>query len=525
MANIQIKKPWTYKPGSGDVKAANYPGLVSYWDFNGNARDKRGAHHGAITGATWTTTQHGHALEFDANGEVVNCGVVPEVLGATKLTVFVDFIFTDTNPVDWRGIFGAQSSSTFRTSMGFSGGGYAGFRGLHLFFGNGSNTHAYAAALGALTVGERYRIFFVFDGGGAADSDKVKLYVNKVDETLTFAGVSPPTSLHSTSVDWEWGDQEGYRTGGMKMLAAGIFSRALPAAEVESITDDSWQLLQPRTVYVPYAAAGGAPTGSISEGVTWSEVFSAKATAAASITEGISAGDSDAGAGAALGSLAAGASLSDAQAALAQAVAAINAGLSAGEAWASSAQAIATLAEAAQLGDTFTGATTGAQTGALAEGLSASEAFVAAVQALASLTDGLSIGALITSQAAANASIAAAESLGATFTAEALGAFTGALTAGTTASESFVAAVQALSSLTEQAVMDSTFLAQSASSGTIEASITLGAEFSYAGVLGCLIAAVTIAAAVSSEQVDSTPAIDGSTTIAPATGGSITKCP
>lgn len=282
------------------------------------------------------------------------------------------------------------------------------------------------------------------------------------------------------------------------------------------------------------AASAGGTTGYISEGATFSEAFAAVATSAASITAamnladtesgraaagagiiaGMAAGDSDGGLGAATALLTTGAVLADAETALVVAVAAISAGLSAGETWAAGAQAIADLTSAAQFGDSYVGGTAGALAGSLGEGLTASDAFIAAVQALASLSDGMSINDALVAVSAANASIVAATTLGSAFTGSAVSALTGALTAGTANSDAFIAAIVALANLTAGATLDDSMVATSVASASIGAGVTFGASFSYGGTLGCLIATITLAAALSASTTLDT-AVDGSVTICP----------
>ena len=278
------------------------------------------------------------------------------------------------------------------------------------------------------------------------------------------------------------------------------------------------------TDYAATFAAIVTAAASITEGVTLADTESATAAANAAFTAGLDAGDSDGGAAAAIAALTNNTDLTDTESALAAAVAALNAGLDAGESWAADAAAIASLTAATNLGDSYLAETVGAQAGTWSENTDYSEAFDAAVTALASLTEGVSLDELVAATAAANASISASASLGSVFSAVALSALSGALVAGTSNASAFVAAVSSLASLTEGLDLDDTVVATAAASASIAAGISFGASFNYAGTVGCLIATITIAAALSaSTKIDT--AVDGGPNIDTAVDGNLTICP
>ena len=80
-----------------------------------------------------------------------------------------------------------------------------------------------------------YYITIVFDGGGATNADRLKVYVNASEETLTFVGTIPATLPNfSTPRNFLVGgnayDLSRTVTGGMKDF--GVFTSALDASEV-----------------------------------------------------------------------------------------------------------------------------------------------------------------------------------------------------------------------------------------------------------------------------------------------------
>ncbi|MBU3896763.1 MAG: LamG domain-containing protein, partial [Nanoarchaeota archaeon] len=87
-----------------------------------------------------------------------------------------------------------------------------------------------------LAVGQWYHVVFVYNGAGATNADKLKIYVNGVLKTITFTGTIPTTLTSSTSdmmIGRFTGTLTRYWNGAIDDVA--IFNRSLSADEVLQI--------------------------------------------------------------------------------------------------------------------------------------------------------------------------------------------------------------------------------------------------------------------------------------------------
>lgn len=95
-----------------------------------------------------------------------------------------------------------------------------------------------------LAAGTWYHLIVVYDGSGAANADRLKIYVNGVQKTLTFTGTIP-ASLQNSTADLNVGKFGGsltqYYGGDMDLF--GLWSRAVTAAEIAELYSSGagWQ--------------------------------------------------------------------------------------------------------------------------------------------------------------------------------------------------------------------------------------------------------------------------------------------
>ena len=99
--------------------------------------------------------------------------------------------------------------------------------------------YGYSAA-GSFTTGWEH-VSFVFDGAGAANPDRLKIYINGAEKALTFLGIIPP-ALPDSGADVTIGQFEflGRFWNGLIDEVA-IYDRALDAVEI----DYQYEVLRP----------------------------------------------------------------------------------------------------------------------------------------------------------------------------------------------------------------------------------------------------------------------------------------
>jgi len=173
-------------------------GLIAYWDFNGDAVDSSGnGNDGTVNGAILTSGVLGQAYEFDGADDYVNFTSSLPPGSATKLTVSKWFKL-DNYHNNYRGIWGKYISDSSRIGEEVYKDG-----SLYFVMGNGANGYSYSPP-GTISLDQWYHTIIVYDGDGASNDDKVKVYVNGVNQSLIHDNI--PSSLFSSSLDFKVGD-------------------------------------------------------------------------------------------------------------------------------------------------------------------------------------------------------------------------------------------------------------------------------------------------------------------------------
>ena len=223
-------------------------------------------------------------------------------------------------------------------------------------------------------------------------------------------------------------------------------------------------------------SAVATAAGSITSGVTAGAALSARAAASASITEAIEAGDTDAAIKAVLSAFAAQVSVDEQYAAIAQAVAAIQAGLEAGEEWAAIAAAEAGLTAGISVDATFSFASQSTQSAALSAGTHAAAEFLGAVSAFALLSSGVSAGDAFSASARISASISAGVTASASLSP--ILANDGIWTAATSLQAEFQSVSSSIASMSGASALQDAYDAVCAALASLTAGVVLGATFS-----------------------------------------------
>lgn len=216
-------------------------GLAHAWVFGGardggtRVLDLAGQSHGALPyGATWETRAGRYALKLNGGNQYADCGVLPGLAGATKVTICA----------------GGSRAAGHYWALGDAGG--AGNQCTHILifsndicymqFSNGAVSYPFCAApTGDFDLAVRY-------DAGESGWDRVKACVNGVPTPLTpGGGNNPPTSLYGLGA-WDIGRERytsRYSPGTHRYVYVWI-GRTLDDGQLFSVHADPYQFLAQR---------------------------------------------------------------------------------------------------------------------------------------------------------------------------------------------------------------------------------------------------------------------------------------
>ncbi|MHC4570758.1 MAG: LamG-like jellyroll fold domain-containing protein [Planctomycetota bacterium] len=217
-------------------------GLVGHWQFDEGsgtiAADSSGYNNvgSLINGPTWTVQGE---LSFDGVDDYVDIADDPSLDMTTKLTVALwinqpvlatDKALTAKWDYQTQGCWAFQTANInsdelmvfIATRLGDNGSG-----------GNGKTTGANMAT------GSWYHVAFVYDGEGAANADRLKVYVDGQEKTLSFAGTIP-SFLQNSSASVKIGEFGGilHRYFNGLIDDVRIYERPLSTEEVLQLYQD-----------------------------------------------------------------------------------------------------------------------------------------------------------------------------------------------------------------------------------------------------------------------------------------------
>ena len=142
------------------------------------------------------------SMTFDGVDDYVDCGQLSALSGATEFTVSGWFKQTAIDQQEF--LWATYTSVSNMISL------YTWTDGnLYFDFRNGATTYGWFDYSTLVNSGEWFHCACVFDGTGAADADKFKIYINGTSATLSFFGTLP-TSTNATQGDFLIGKSDGW---------------------------------------------------------------------------------------------------------------------------------------------------------------------------------------------------------------------------------------------------------------------------------------------------------------------------
>jgi hypothetical protein len=156
------------------------------------------------TDANLTYEQTGKILKAPgySNTSYANWADVLELKGVSSFTLSM-WIKHTTLSVTAR-VFRKQNSGTQTTRMFVE----PADGNMYSYVSNGSSAYGFCDYTAHISVGTYYKYTMRYNGGGAANVDRLKVSIDGSDKTLTYSGTIPATT-HSIAVPFYWGDITG----------------------------------------------------------------------------------------------------------------------------------------------------------------------------------------------------------------------------------------------------------------------------------------------------------------------------
>lgn len=191
-------------------------------DVSGNEND--GNLYNIYTGINSTSGQVNASWEFDGINDFVNLTDVTELNSIQKFTISGWY---KQKAIDKTNTFYAKYNNANSNIILFS----STDGNLYFRVRNGDTTAGYFDYSTAMSSNEWTHIVNVFDGTGSANADRIKTYVNGVEQTLSFQGATMATSTPNLAgYEFHLGST---LNGSVDEFA--IWNRSLSAKEIESI--------------------------------------------------------------------------------------------------------------------------------------------------------------------------------------------------------------------------------------------------------------------------------------------------
>jgi hypothetical protein len=195
--------------GSPDPDLSLSSGLVGYWKMDesswgtpncstGVVLDYSGmGYNGTACPATTgpvggAVGKFGYSGSFDGSNDYVSLSDINELDSTTAFTI--GFWAKISTFGAWNTLFSKTVDTSHRIQIqeGASSG------ELYAYIGSGSNSYGYVS--GVYSVGQWFHIVMVYDGTGSTNADKLKLYINGVQKTLTYNETIPAQTDSNSEV-------------------------------------------------------------------------------------------------------------------------------------------------------------------------------------------------------------------------------------------------------------------------------------------------------------------------------------
>jgi len=219
-------------------------GLIGWWPFNGNANDESGnGNNGSVNGATSTNDRMGNpnsAYDFDGNDDFIEISSLTSVEGVSEMS-FSGWVKLDTITTAFMFFNGQLGVANSRMVLSL-GDHYCNDDMIRMTMHQSGNDNGSGKLPDFIQIDSLYHIVMTFNGNGAMDSDKLKMYVNGVEESLGYesSNTCSPATLETLTqgagVSWFFGSSNSNQLVVDGVLDDfGIWNRELTQCEVTEL--------------------------------------------------------------------------------------------------------------------------------------------------------------------------------------------------------------------------------------------------------------------------------------------------
>jgi len=170
--------------------------LACSFNYAAAADQSTNRNHGTVSGATWIAPDNNGCYSFDGAGDTIAYGDINAMDGKSNMTISAWFYNLTGGSTGFRGILVKDNTTTTdgtnRVWMSRGGTSFGGITNIFVAVnGPGKTGYGFTTGAGNLTLNTWRHVAVVFDGSQATDANKVKVYIDGVQKTLTIANSFP----------------------------------------------------------------------------------------------------------------------------------------------------------------------------------------------------------------------------------------------------------------------------------------------------------------------------------------------
>lgn len=217
-----------------------YTGLLASWRFEGNSNDSYGSANGTDTNITYVAEKFGSSASFNGTSSKIVTTDIPALYNVTKMSIsafVLPNVVTGNQTIIKKWNWPSSGAVFELETIGV---------GLFCFIanstGDGGSNYGVTTDV-TLSTTTLNHIVVVYDGTKSTNAERLKIFVNKKQATMTFGGTIPSQLTNGTApVSFGDFDTLGRQFNG-KILNAEIWARALELKQIYLLNNNGKSLM------------------------------------------------------------------------------------------------------------------------------------------------------------------------------------------------------------------------------------------------------------------------------------------